>query len=155
LVDTAGSVVGIDTAATGGASSDSVGFAIPFTPALATAEAIIAGSPRPGLALGSQAYTGYLGVQVVGATPRGARIVQVEHASPAERAGLRSGETITAINIAPAATPAVPAHPIATTSQLTALLGRLHPGMQVAVTLTGPNAPTAPLLVTLGTGAAR
>jgi len=155
LVDTAGSVIGIDTAAASGATSHPAGFAIPFTPALATAQAIIAGTPGPGLALGSQAYAGFLGVQVIGGTPRGARIVQVEHGSPADRAGLRAGETITAINTAPTASPGVPAHPIATTGQLTGLLSQLHPGAQIAVTVTGADAPKTPLLVTLGVGAAR
>jgi len=155
LVDTAGSVVGIDTAAAGDGTSDPAGFAIPFTPALATAQAILAGVPRPGLALGSDAYTGFLGVQVVGGTPRGARIVQVEHGSPADHAGLHAGETITALNTDPTASPAIPPHPIANTGQLTALLAHLHPGSEVAVTVAGPNAPAAPVLVTLGAGAAR
>ena len=155
LVDTAGSVVGIDTAAAGDGTSDPTGFAIPFTPALATAQAILAGVPRPGLALGSDAYTGFLGVQVVGGTPRGARIVQVEHGSPADHAGLHAGETITALNTNPTASPAIPTRPIATTGQLTALLAHLHPGVEVAVTVTGPNVPTTPVLVTLGVGTAR
>jgi len=155
LVDAAGSVIGIDTAAAGGGSSDRAGFAIPFTPALTIEQTIVSGTPMTGLAIGSEAYTGFLGVQVVAGTPRGARIVQVEHGSPAGRAGLRAGETITAINSEPTASPATPAHPIATTGQLTALLGHLHPGIVVAVTLTGPNAPKTPVLVTLGVGAAR
>jgi S1-C subfamily serine protease len=94
-------------------------------------------------------------VQVIAGTPRGARIVQVEHGSPADRFGVHAGETITAIDTEPTASPAVPAHPIATTGQLTALLNRLHPGDVVTVTLTGASAPPAPLPVTLGVGAAR
>jgi S1-C subfamily serine protease len=155
LVDAAGSVVGINTAAAGDGTANRAGFAIPFTPALATAGKIATGIPMPGLAIGSQAYTGYIGVQVVAGTPHGARIVQVAHGSPAADAGLRAGETITAINTDPTASPAVPAHPIATTGQLTALLSHLYPGMTVAVTLTGAGAPIAPVLVTLGVGAAR
>ena len=155
LVDATGSVIGIDTAAAGTRGSGRAGFAIPFTQALATEQTIVAGTPSPGLAIGSQAYTGFLGVQVVAGAPHGARIVQVEHGSPADHAGVHTGETITAINTDPAASPAVPARPIATTGQLTSLLSHLSPGDVVAVTLTGTSAPKTPVLVTLGVGAAR
>jgi S1-C subfamily serine protease len=155
LVDATGSVIGIDTAAAGGRSSGHAGFAIPLTPALAVEQQIALGAPSRGLAIGSQAYTGFLGVQVIAGTPRGARIVQVERGSPADRSGVHAGETITAIDTEPTASPAVPAHPIATTGQLTALLNHLHPGDVVTVTLTGANAPKTSLSVTLGVGAAR
>ncbi len=81
--------------------------------------------------------------------------MQVEHGSPADHAGLHAGETITALNTNPTASPAIPPRPIATTGQLTALLAHLHPGAEVAVTVTGPNVPTTPVLVTSGVGAAR
>jgi S1-C subfamily serine protease len=155
LVDTAGAVIGIDTAAAGNGAAASAGFAIPFTPALATAQAIIAGAPLANLSLGAQAFTGFLGVQVIAGTPHGARIVQVQHGSPADHAGLRVGETITAIDTAPAATPPVPARNVTTTAQLGAVLSHTHPGDLVAVTVTGVGAPKAPVLVTLGVGTAR
>jgi len=155
LVNTAGAVIGIDTAAAGNGAGANAGFAIPFTPALPTAQAIIAGTPLPNLSLGAQAFTGFLGVQVIAGTPHGARIVQIEHGSPADHAGLRVGETITAINTAPAATPAVPAHAVMTTAQLGAVLSRTHPGNLVAVTVTGVGAPRTPVTVTLGVGTAR
>ncbi len=153
LVDAAGAVVGIVTArATGGHST---GYAIPFSPALAIVRRIMSGAPAPGLALGGQAYSAYLGIQIVAGSPRGVRIARVLAGSPAARVHLRAGQTITGLNTAPGAPAPGQPHPTATAAALTALLTRLHPGTRVGLTVVGPGAPATPVAVTLGTGAAR
>jgi len=153
LVDTAGAVVGIVTArSTGGHAT---GYAIPFTPALAVVRRILAGIPAPGLALGAQAYSAYLGIQIVAGSPRGARITRVVAGSPAARAHLRAGQTITGLNTAPDAPAPGQPHAIATPAVLSVLLARLHPGARVGLTVVGPGAPAMPVTVALGVGAAR
>jgi S1-C subfamily serine protease len=153
LVDTAGGVVGIVTArSTGGHAT---GYAIPFTQALGVARRILAGRPAPDLALGAAAYSAYLGIQIVAGSPRGARIARVLAGSPAARAHLRAGQTIVALNTAPNAPAPGQPHAIPTPAALSALLGRLHPGARVGLTVVGPGSAVTPVTVTLGTGAAR
>jgi S1-C subfamily serine protease len=162
LVDALGDVIGIDTAALNNISPSAAtneGFAIPISAALMTARAIIHGQASPELAIGSHAYTAYLGVQVIpamsGTRHVGVRVVQVLRRSPAARAGLKAKDIITAINTDPTAHPPVPTHKITTPTQLATILNDLHPGASVALTWTGKSAPVTPTLVRLGTGPAR
>jgi S1-C subfamily serine protease len=106
LVDLAGNVIGINTAvvrSTGsngslasGDQAQGLGFAIPSDTAKAVADRLIFHSPSP-----------YLGVQylpvspqVAGASglPIGARIKLVTKGSPAEKAGLKQNDVVTAVN---------------------------------------------------------
>ncbi len=162
LVDALGDVIGIDTAALDNSSPSAAtneGFAIPISAALTTARAIINGQASPELALGSDAYTAFLGVQVIpalsGTRHVGVRVVQVLGRSPAARAGLTANDIITAINTDPTAQPPVPTLTITTPTQLAAVLNELHPGASVALTWTGTSAPLTATLVRLGTGPAR
>lgn len=96
LVDTAGHLVGINTAIysrSGG--SQGIGFAIPVSLARQVMEQIIATG---------RVSRGWLGVsardvihETTGAAA-GAALVAVQRGSPAERAGLRAGDTVVSIN---------------------------------------------------------
>ncbi len=97
-----GAVIGIDTAAgtsgrgrvaTTAARTGSAGFAIPITNATAVADRIVGGEQSSAIHQGSPAF---LGVQLPGAA--GATISGVVAGSPAATAGLRRGDTITAVD---------------------------------------------------------
>jgi S1-C subfamily serine protease len=102
-----GVVIGIDTAAsasasggfdTTAASSRSAGFAIPITTATAIADRIVAGENSSTIHQGQPAF---LGVQLATTRNRSggsATISGVVAGSPAATAGLRAGDTITAID---------------------------------------------------------
>jgi S1-C subfamily serine protease len=98
-----GVVIGIDTAAgtsgrgrvaTTAARSGSAGFAIPITTATAVADRIVAGERSNTIHQGSPAF---LGVQLPDGGD-GATISGVVAGSPAANAGLRAGDTITAVD---------------------------------------------------------
>ncbi len=89
LVNTAGEVVGINTAiATSGSGEGNigVGFAIPSNKAKQVAEQLIAGK---------SVSHAFLGVQVTPDDSGGAKITQITAGSPAEAAGLQVGDIIT------------------------------------------------------------
>jgi len=150
LVDAAGAVIGMDTAAasagTGGAS---LGFAIPANTIRAVAGQITAHKDLPGLVFGRRPF---LGVEIVNssqaanpagpfgafgnpfgpgpaaATPGGTRgviVAAVDPGSPAARAGFTSGDVITAIN----------RHATPTTAALSRQVGAHQPGQVVSVTV--------------------
>jgi S1-C subfamily serine protease len=102
LANRAGKVIGMDTAASStrnnNATAPTYGFAIPINRALAIAQGIRSAGPS-----GTAANTrGYLGIEVQGTDPQnnlgGAVIVGVTPASPAARAGLQAGDTITDVD---------------------------------------------------------
>jgi S1-C subfamily serine protease len=102
LANRAGKVIGMDTAASSTRDNHptepTYGFAIPINRALAIAQGI-----RSAGASGTSTNTrGYLGIEVEGTNTQnnlgGAVIVGVTPHSPASRAGLRAGDTITAVN---------------------------------------------------------
>ncbi|MCU1602585.1 MAG: putative serine protease match [Frankiales bacterium] len=101
LVDAAGRVIGINSAiATLGSSgtdtqsgSIGVGFAIPVDEARSIAEQLIRTGTATHPTIGVLART--VGADGIG--PRGARIISVTHGGAAERAGLVSGDVVTAI----------------------------------------------------------
>jgi S1-C subfamily serine protease len=150
LVDAAGTVIGMDTAAasagTGGAS---LGFAIPASTIRAVTGQITAHNNAPGLIYGRRPF---LGVEIVNnsqaanaaspfgpfgnpfgpgpaaATPGGTRgvvVAAVDPGSPAARAGITSGDVITAVG----------GHPTPTTAALSRQIGAHRPGQEVSITL--------------------
>lgn len=122
LLDTAGRVIGIDTAATVGfrfQSEGGQGYAIPTAQAMPIARQIQSGSASTTVHIGR---TALLGVQVKvnpdGAGGSGATVVQIIPGTPAESAGLSQGTTITSLDGKPVDSPAT----------LTDLLLTHHPG---------------------------
>jgi S1-C subfamily serine protease len=105
LIDTEGQVIGMNTAVAGttsdGTSAQNIGFAIPS----ARIESLLPELERGGVSRGG----GYLGVDVTTLTPAlrqqygftpktGAVVLDVASGSPAETAGLQSGDVITEVN---------------------------------------------------------
>jgi S1-C subfamily serine protease len=105
LADMRAEVIGMDTAASassqfgGGASR---GFAIPIQRALAIAHQIQAGQGSSTVHIGPR---GMIGVSVTAVTTGpGATVDSVTQGSPADRAGIRAGDTITAVDSSPVRT---------------------------------------------------
>ena len=104
LIDADGEVIGMNTAAAASnrfQASQSVGYAIPIGAALDIAKQVEAGNETDEVHIG---LPGIMGVQVV---PQGGTAVVngVAVGSPAEKAGIRSGDTITSIDGQPVTTP--------------------------------------------------
>jgi S1-C subfamily serine protease len=101
LVNAAGRVIGMDTAASVGFrfQSASEGYAIPIDRALAIAKQIEAGRTSATVHVGP---TPFLGVSVasrgVDVETPGAYVVRVVSGSPADRAGIVAGDTITGLD---------------------------------------------------------
>jgi putative serine protease PepD len=96
LANRQGRVIGINSAIRpaneGSDGNVGIGFAVPIDLAAKSAEAIVQGRP---------VQTGYLGVTTAPTTTGGqpgALISQVTSGSPAERAGLRTGDVVVAID---------------------------------------------------------
>lgn len=129
LVNAQGQVVGMDTAASNRVRfSSSAGFAIPINTALAVAARLATTQPP--------ATTGFLGVNVASITDaeqavpglvppvqEGAYIVSVVPNSPAQSAGINSGDIIVSVNGTPITDP----------DALTARLAQDHAGDRVPV----------------------
>jgi S1-C subfamily serine protease len=100
LVNTAGQVVGMNTAASlrNRTGSAGVAFSIPINRALSIANDIRAGRASSVVQIGQP---GYLGVQV---TREGAVVTRVVPGMPAEAAGLVAGDRIVAVNDSPVET---------------------------------------------------
>ncbi|MGO9961980.1 MAG: S1C family serine protease [Acidimicrobiales bacterium] len=127
LVNTAGKVVGMDTAASVGFSfetSGTDGYAIPINSAVAIANKIVSGQTSPSVHIGR---TGFLGVRVYstqpGASPSGAVINEVVTGSPAASVGLTVGDVITSLG-------GITVH---SAPALTTLMQRYHPGERVRI----------------------
>ena len=122
LVDTAGRVLGMDTAASAGFSfqtSGTQGYAIPINTAISIAKKIEAGHGSATIHIGT---TGFLGVGVLSQTGvSGAYVSTVAPSTPAALAGLASGDVITSLNGAAVSSP----------EALTTLLQQYHPGDNV------------------------
>ncbi len=145
LVDGADQVIGMDTAgASAGATGASLGFAIPSTTVLTIADDIEAHKNLPWLVYGRQAF---LGADVVDSSPAGGAsfgagpgfgpvtstanrtpgvvVAALDPASPAARAGIESGDVITAVN----------GQATATTAALSNVIEAKKPGQVVSLTV--------------------
>jgi S1-C subfamily serine protease len=130
LVNTAGEVIGIDTAASGGYSfqtNGSQGFAIPMDTAMALVSQIEDGNASATVHIGP---TAFLGVGMAssgsfggGATTSGATISGVLSGTPAAHAGLVAGDVITSVD----------GQAVDSPSGLSALLGTHKPGDHVSI----------------------
>jgi S1-C subfamily serine protease len=132
LVDSAGNVIGMDTAASSGVdfqSTSTDGFAIPINQVLTISKKIVAGQASSSIHIGA---SGLLGVYVGsisgfnggGSGAAGAVVGEVISGTPAEGAGLAPGDTITALN----------GHSVKSPSGLSTLMARHHPGDRVRLT---------------------
>jgi putative serine protease PepD len=144
LLDAAGEVLGLNdqietnnTTASGEGSSSGIGFATPGNEDTKVADTIIAGK---------QVRHSYLGVQLNGTSYGGAQISSqsdpnppVTVGSPAAKAGLQSGDLITAID----------GKPVTSTDQFIASLDNYSPGDVVTLTVKRGGR-TLSLKVTLG-----
>jgi serine protease Do len=128
LVDAGGRLVGINTwIATSSGGSEGVGFAVPISLARHVMERLIAGG---------KVSRGYLGITLQDVTPdlaeafklpdqSGALIRDVETNTPAQAAGIKSGDVITGIN----------GQKIADANSLRLIVSDLAPGTKVNVKL--------------------
>jgi S1-C subfamily serine protease len=131
LLDAANAVVGMDTA---GSADGGDAYAIPIAAALEAAQRIESGAsdapPSGGGSRQGQAAPGsaYLGVEVQDG-PAGAQVAAVVDGSPAARAGLTAGDTITS----------VARRSVASVADLAAAMASLTPGQVVDVTFVRPD----------------
>ena len=167
LVDAAGEVIGMDTAAassgTGGAS---LGFAIPANTVVRVADEIATHKDLPGLVLGRSAFLGVevvdssevnsainsfgspfgfgFGLGPVATTPNGTPgvvVAAVDPNSPAGNTGIESGDVITAVD----------GQATTTTSALSKVIDAHKPGQTVSLTLSTRSG-TETVSVRLGEG---
>jgi S1-C subfamily serine protease len=157
LVNTAGQVIGIDTAASSGfqfqgqsQSGKTQAFAIPINEALAIANQIEAGTSSSTVHIGA---TGLLGVEVEPASNaaqsgiqagQGAVVAGVVPNDPAASAGLAQGDVITAAG----------GHTVTSPSSLQSALEQYHPGDRVTIGWTDQSGQTHSAVVTLVNGPA-
>lgn len=142
LVNSAGQVIGVDTAASANyryQSTGGTGYAIPINDAMAIARQIQAGNASETVHIGP---TGMLGVSVLSTpgsrfpgsrsgsgdqssryVPAGVVVAGVQAGSPAEQAGLGRGDVIVALDGAT----------VDSATTLTTLIGQHHPGDQVTL----------------------
>jgi S1-C subfamily serine protease len=156
LVNTAGEVIGMDTAASAGSGyqvSGSQAYAIPIATALSLAKQIQSGKASSTVHIGE---TGFLGVSVQsssssggfggfgsgGASTSGATVATVVSGGPADKAGLAQGDVITALNGTAIGSP----------SDLTGLLEPHHPGDAVQLKWTDGSGQQQSASVTLASG---
>ena len=158
LVDSAGQVIGMDTAAaTGGRgqSASNIGFAIPINEALAIAGQIQKGESSSSIQIGQPAFLG-VDVQAVpsgqsgffgGYTPpvsSGALIVAIVPGTPAASAGLVAGDVVTSFA----------GQGITSVAALTSAIRADHPGQSVSIGWVGPSGNSHSATITLSAGPA-
>jgi S1-C subfamily serine protease len=148
LVNASAQVIGMDTAASSGMqfdTSSTTGFAIPINKAMSIAHQIEAGKASSTVLIGE---TGFLGVQVRDASSAatsqtsGAAIVGVASNSPADAAGLTSGDVITSFD----------GKSVTSSSGLTSLVNTHHPGDTVQVGWVDQSGQSHTAIVHLTTG---
>lgn len=146
LIDSAGQVIGMDTAASTGFSfqtQGNEGFAIPINEAMSIASQIRAGRGSATVHIGA---TAFLGVEVSTATTAsgvvGAQVAGVIANGAAASAGLAANDVITSLNGTSVTSPA----------SLTNLISQLHPGDHVSIGWTTPSGQSATASVTLPSG---
>jgi serine protease Do len=121
LVNAQGQVIGLNTLGLASQGDQGLNFAIPINTAKQVAQAVMA--KGNGAVVNSRAY---LGVSVDGLNAtKGASVSKVEAGTPAEKAGLKAGDVITAVN----------GTTLNGTTTLGSVLGTLKPGDTVTLTV--------------------
>ena len=151
LLNSAGRVVGMDTAASSGfpfaAYRSSDGYAIPIAKALTISKQIVSGKSSATVHVGA---TAFLGVQVADVSSSsfgsgvvgGATVVAVVSGGPTAAAGLVPGDLITAID----------AKTVTSASGLEPIVLAHKPGTKVTITYTDTSGQSQTATVTLGSG---
>ena len=159
LLDSQGEVIGIDTAASSGTEIN--GYAIPISRALTIVQQILSDHETSTVQIGAGAFLGVevssddtstgssqgygygegYGQQDTGYAVSGAAVAGVVDASPAARAGLAEGDTITAIG----------GTAITSADQVSTLLKKQDAGDSVTITWTDTNGTSHTKAVTLTT----
>jgi S1-C subfamily serine protease len=144
LLNSAGSVVGMDTAASSSfpfaASGSSDGYAIPIAKAVTISKEIVSGKASATVHVGA---TAFLGVQVADASSsQGATVVGIATGGPADAAGLRPGDVITAVG----------GRTVTSASGLEPIILAAKPSTKVTITYTDTNGQSQTAAVTLGSG---
>jgi len=139
LVDLYGEVIGIPTLAAqdpqAGGTAPGIGFAIPSNVAKDIADQLI----KNGRVTNS--HRAYLGVQAASLPDGGGvAVYSVVSGGPADKAGLKTGDVITAIGVRP--TPDQPS--------MASILSGLQPGQSVQIRITRPDGSAASVTVSLG-----
>ena len=161
LVNSAGQVIGIDTAASGtngesdpfaaysSDTSSNEGFAIPISEALTIARQMEAGKASTTVHIGS---TAFLGVELATSdsyygesTVSGAEIAGVISGGTAAQAGLAEGDVITSLG----------GHTVDSATTLSTLMAGYHAGTKVELGWTDASGATHTATVTLGSGPAQ
>ena len=146
LVDASGQVIGMDTAAASGSSTQSatnIGFAIPIDEAIQIAQEVQQGKGSSTVLINNK---GFIGVQVISiaeaesqangyygqfptpGTRSGAYVAGVLQGTPAVQAGIQVGDVVTAVNGSAVSSP----------SALGTILSNDRPGQSVSVTWVTP-----------------
>jgi S1-C subfamily serine protease len=157
LVNSAGRVVGMDTAASTGsgqlgtaAAVATTAFAIPITRAVTIAEQIEAGQSSATVHIGATAFLGVsvassqAGGSAFGQSGAGVTIEGVVQGTGAAAAGLAAGDTITSVG----------GHQISSAQNLQRVIEGYHPGDKVSVGWTDGLGQSHTTTVTLTTGPA-
>lgn len=142
LVNTAGQVIGMNTASSSGfafAQSASEGYAIPSHAIEIVRGQITAGILSSAVHIGA---TAFLGVHVVALNQSGAAVVQVEMGTPATAVGLTPGDVIDTVG----------GHAVRTPTTLSAVMQTYKPGTTVSLGWHGATGVTETGSVTLGSG---
>lgn len=148
LLDGAGRVVGMDTAASTGFGFQAVtrtsdAYAIPIAKALSIAKAIVCGTASTTVHVGG---TAFLGIEVQsGPYGSGVVIAGVVSGGPADSAGLTAGDEITSVD----------GHSVSAPTDVSSLILTEKPGTTVTVTYTDQSGTSQTASVTLGSGPAQ
>jgi serine protease Do len=140
LVNLAGQVVGIDTA--GASSAENIGFAIAIDSARPTIEQAVGNPTAPVafLGVGTTDVTKALVFQISLPVTQGAYVLDVTPGGPADSAGIKGGEVISAFA----------GKPVNTSDDLGALIQAQAPGDKVQITVVAPNGAERTVTATLG-----
>jgi S1-C subfamily serine protease len=141
LIDANGEVIGMVTAASTG-WRDIRGYAVPIADAMEVVEQIRAGDESGTVNVGPTAFLGVLLADTQG--PNGVTVGGIIDGTPADKAGIMQGDTITSVD----------GVPVFTVDELKAAVAAHEPGDVVEVTITGASGATRVLTLTLTEGPA-